>query len=120
MSFGLKPPTPGDKDFIKALKDIEDAIFTEASEKILFATAANHGSHGPRTLPANCRDVICIHTSDGKGKDGGKPSLTLGCFNTTSSVIYSVPTNSELGNNIYVAMDQGVMHRNASGRLHSN
>ncbi|KAF9774421.1 hypothetical protein IL306_007580 [Fusarium sp. DS 682] len=53
-----------------AYKEIDVAI-ENAKSKIFFAAAANHGSHGPRTFPANHHSVICIHASDGKGKDGG-------------------------------------------------
>ncbi|UKZ83746.1 hypothetical protein TrVFT333_011556 [Trichoderma virens FT-333] len=76
MSFGLKLPALEDKNLIKAFQDIEDAL-SNARTKIIFAAAANHGSHGPRSFPAVCRDVICIHASDGKGKDGGISPLAV-------------------------------------------
>jgi len=70
MSFGLNPPASGDDELARAISDIRSAIVV-ARGKILFAAAANHGSNAPRTFPANCRDVICVHASDGYGKDGG-------------------------------------------------
>ncbi|KAM5344484.1 hypothetical protein ACJ41O_013020 [Fusarium nematophilum] len=70
MSFGLNPPTPDDQGLKAAYQEIEAAI-DKARHKIFFAAAANHGGHGPRTFPASNPNVICIHASDGKGKDGG-------------------------------------------------
>ncbi|KAF5621994.1 subtilase family domain protein [Fusarium sp. NRRL 52700] len=70
MSFGLQPLLSTDSKLRKAYRKIEKAI-DNARHKILFAAAANHGGHGPRTFPANDPRVICIHASDGKGNDGG-------------------------------------------------
>lgn len=70
MSFGLRDPAPGDKELESVFHDI-NRIIENARDKIFFAAAANHGSHGPRAFPAVNPDVICIHASDGKGKDGG-------------------------------------------------
>lgn len=70
MSFGLTPPDPSDKELTSAFEDIENEI-ENARNKIFFAAAGNHGAHGSRTFPASNPDVICIHASDGKGKDGG-------------------------------------------------
>jgi hypothetical protein len=71
MSFGLTSDSLiNDQQLQLAFRDI-DAAIEQAKSKIFFAAAANHGSHGPRTFPANHDDVICIHASNGKGKDGG-------------------------------------------------
>ena len=61
MSFGLDARDD----------DLDDIINRAAAAgKILLAAAGNHGNNGPRTFPATNRNVICIHASDGKGKDG--------------------------------------------------
>jgi hypothetical protein len=64
MSFGLDPN--------ETHSDIDHAIRTAFhADKIMFASAANHGALKPRAFPA-CRDeVICIHACNGKGKDIG-------------------------------------------------
>jgi subtilisin family serine protease len=69
MSFGFKRPTPNDTDLKQSIAEIEKEI-GEAKKTIFFAAAGNHGAHEPRTFPAWLSDVICIHASDGKGKDG--------------------------------------------------
>ncbi|CAM1501764.1 Fc.00g037480.m01.CDS01 [Cosmosporella sp. VM-42] len=61
MSFGLD----------KRDDDLDEIINRAAAAgKILMAAAGNHGNNGPKTFPATNRNVICIHASDGKGKDG--------------------------------------------------
>lgn len=71
MSFGLTSDSLVNDTKLKvAYRDIAAAI-ENAKSTIFLAAAANHGSHGPRTFPANHDSVICIHASDGNGKDGG-------------------------------------------------
>ncbi|KAF4944627.1 hypothetical protein FGADI_12565 [Fusarium gaditjirri] len=71
MSFGLTSESLiSDPKLKLAYRDI-DAAIENAKHKIFLAAAANHGSHAPRTFPANHDSVICIHASDGNGKDGG-------------------------------------------------
>ncbi|TXC10464.1 hypothetical protein FocTR4_00005991 [Fusarium oxysporum f. sp. cubense] len=71
MSFGLTSDSLINDTKLKvAYRDIDTAI-ENAKSTIFLAAAANHGSHGPRTFPANHDSVICIHASDGNGKDGG-------------------------------------------------
>ncbi|KAL9570948.1 hypothetical protein ACKAV7_005285 [Fusarium commune] len=71
MSFGLTSDSLINDTKLKvAYRDI-DAAIENAKSTIFLAAAANHGSHGPRTFPANHHSVICIHASDGNGKDGG-------------------------------------------------
>ncbi|EWZ43527.1 hypothetical protein AU210_006996 [Fusarium oxysporum f. sp. radicis-cucumerinum] len=71
MSFGLTSDSLINDTKVKvAYRDI-DAAIENAKSTIFLAAAANHGSHGPRTFPANHDSVICIHASDGNGKDGG-------------------------------------------------
>lgn len=38
---------------------------------IIVAAAGNDGNNKPRAYPGSNRNVLCIHASDGKGKDGG-------------------------------------------------
>ncbi|KAH7122111.1 hypothetical protein B0J13DRAFT_566966 [Dactylonectria estremocensis] len=61
MSFGL------DKRNDSLDKAVNKAV---AAGKILLAAAGNNGNNNPRAFPATNRHVICIHASDGKGKDG--------------------------------------------------
>ena len=85
MSFGLTSESLiNDEQLRRAFRDI-DAAIRRAKSKIFFSAAANNGSHGPRTFPANHDDVICIHASNGKGKDGGispDPEPTVDNFMT--------------------------------------
>ncbi|KAL7961306.1 hypothetical protein V8C34DRAFT_274368 [Trichoderma compactum] len=39
--------------------------------KIVLAAAGNDGNNKPRAHPGSNRNVLCIHASNGKGKDGG-------------------------------------------------
>ncbi|KPM41849.1 hypothetical protein AK830_g4744 [Neonectria ditissima] len=51
--------------------DVDGAVNRAiAAGKILIAAAGNHGNNGPRAFPGSNRHVICIHASDGAGKDG--------------------------------------------------
>lgn len=87
MSFGLERPS-SEKDMTEyrgIVLDIEDAI-QEAAPRLMFAAASNGGKGYPRTFPATDGNVICIHASNGKGKDAdinpeGQPGdgfMTLG------------------------------------------
>lgn len=91
MSFGLQRPSSKEDmpNYETVLTDIEDAIKTASrdSPRLIFAAASNKGKGYPRTFPANMREnVICVHASNGEGKDGdinpqGKPGdgfMTLG------------------------------------------
>jgi subtilisin family serine protease len=69
MSFGLKPFNHGNQRLKQAYHDIAKAI-ENSKNKILFAAAANAGNNTGRAFPASCEEVICVHASDGKGKDG--------------------------------------------------
>ncbi|KAF4974768.1 hypothetical protein FZEAL_8365 [Fusarium zealandicum] len=62
MSFGLD-----------TRNDELDEILNRAAVSgiILMAAAGNHGNNWPRAFPATNRNVIGIHASNGKGKDGG-------------------------------------------------
>ncbi|SCV25224.1 uncharacterized protein FFB14_00117 [Fusarium fujikuroi] len=71
MSFGLTSDSLTNDTKLKVAYRNIDAAIENAKSTIFLAAAANHGSHGPRTFPANHRSVICIHASDGNGKDGG-------------------------------------------------
>ncbi|SPJ91939.1 uncharacterized protein FTOL_13593 [Fusarium torulosum] len=135
MSFGLTPPSPNDAQLQAAYKDIEVAI-ENAGSKVFFAAAANHGSHGPRTFPANHPSVICIHASDGKGKDGGispEPESTDDNFMTLgialnfgderkSGTSYAAPLAASMAAHIlYVAenlldLSESARHRLRTGR----
>ncbi|KAL6826396.1 hypothetical protein V8C40DRAFT_244103 [Trichoderma camerunense] len=42
-----------------------------AAGKIVLAAAGNDGNNKPRAHPGRNRNVLCIHASNGKGKDGG-------------------------------------------------
>ncbi|KAL9488564.1 hypothetical protein ACSS6W_000841 [Trichoderma asperelloides] len=42
-----------------------------AAGKIILAAAGNDGNNKPRAYPGRNRNVLCIHASNGKGKDGG-------------------------------------------------
>ncbi|KAL6896479.1 hypothetical protein GGI43DRAFT_429027 [Trichoderma evansii] len=42
-----------------------------AAGKIVVAAAGNDGNNKPRAYPGSNRNVLCIHASNGKGKDGG-------------------------------------------------
>lgn len=44
---------------------------TIAAGKIVVAAAGNDGNNKPRAYPGSNRNVLCIHASNGKGKDGG-------------------------------------------------
>ncbi|KAK2688969.1 hypothetical protein QWA68_012544 [Fusarium oxysporum] len=71
MSFGLTSDSLINDTKLKVAYRNIDAAIQNAKSTIFLAAAANHGSHGPRTFPANHDSVICIHASDGNGKDGG-------------------------------------------------
>ncbi|XDG06523.1 hypothetical protein ABKA04_006138 [Annulohypoxylon sp. FPYF3050] len=61
-----------------------EAAINEAGRrgKLLFASASNHGNNGTKTYPGKYRNVMCIHASDGKGKDGRiNPAATDGADN---------------------------------------
>lgn len=69
MSFGLEH-NPGNQSRLKPVfRNIEEEI-ESARSKIFFAAAGNSGSHKKATFPANIGEVICMHASDGKGKNG--------------------------------------------------
>jgi len=70
MSFGLKPFNHGNHKLRRAYSDITREI-ENSKNKILFAAAANAGNNTGRAFPARCEEVICVHASNGKGKDGG-------------------------------------------------
>jgi Subtilase family len=70
MSFGLKPFGYGNQKLRQAYIDIASEIQL-SKNKILFAAAANAGDNTDRAFPASCEEVICVHASNGKGKDGG-------------------------------------------------
>ncbi|KAL7803904.1 hypothetical protein V8C43DRAFT_300047 [Trichoderma afarasin] len=70
MSFGMHPPK-NKEDMAKWLeirKDIDEAI-QRSGRRIIFAAASNSGSNKPRAYPAESPYVICMHASDGKGKN---------------------------------------------------
>ncbi|KAF5702070.1 minor extracellular protease epr [Fusarium mundagurra] len=71
MSFGLTSESLASDPQLKAAYSKIDTAIENAKSTIFLAAAANHGSHGPRTFPASHDSVICIHASDGNGKDGG-------------------------------------------------
>ena len=83
MSFGL--------DYVdNALEEILKEV-TNAG-MIVFAAAGNHGDNGPRAFPGSLRNIICIHASDGKGKDGGiSPQAITGSDNNLMTLGMSVP-----------------------------
>ncbi|SPN98624.1 uncharacterized protein DNG_01669 [Cephalotrichum gorgonifer] len=51
---------------------VEEAVQRAVDKnKLIFAAASNEGGVTGRARPARHRDVICIHSSDGKGNKGG-------------------------------------------------
>jgi subtilisin family serine protease len=72
MSFGLRHPSSQEdlEPWTRILEDIQQAI-REAAPRIMFAAASNSGKNNLRAFPSTCREVICIHASDGNGNEGG-------------------------------------------------
>ncbi|KAM7185093.1 hypothetical protein V8F33_012602 [Rhypophila sp. PSN 637] len=90
ISFGLRKPAARDdadeaekqlaRDKYEELaKEIETAI-RDASPRLIFAAASNSGKNDPRAFPASDAPwVICVHASEGNGKDGGiNPEIQSG------------------------------------------
>ncbi|RTE81984.1 hypothetical protein BHE90_003558 [Fusarium euwallaceae] len=82
MSFGLtRPAARDDGDEAKEQSALEtynnivyevEAAIRKASPRLMFAAASNSGKNEPRAFPARDNPyVICVHASEGNGKDGG-------------------------------------------------
>ncbi|RSM13598.1 hypothetical protein CDV31_005768 [Fusarium ambrosium] len=82
MSFGLSRPAARDdgdeakeqsalETYNNIVYEVETAI-RKASPRLMFAAASNSGKNEPRAFPARDNPyVICVHASEGNGKDGG-------------------------------------------------
>lgn len=70
MSFGMHPPKKKESmaKWLEIRRDIDEAI-QRSGRRIIFAAASNSGSNKPRAYPAESPYVICMHASDGKGKN---------------------------------------------------
>ncbi|KAJ4857128.1 subtilase family domain-containing protein [Trichoderma breve] len=78
------------------LLDLElDAAINKAiaAGKIVLAAAGNDGNNKPRAHPGRNRNVLCIHASNGKGKDGGISPRALDNDDNFMTLGTAIPLN---------------------------